>query len=570
MRWWIAFGLFMMLAACRGNERAVGAAQLYQQAQYEHAGTRDIVALVEDAANLVRAKGEAAFADLRVSGSRWRRGESYVFVLDPRGDMLVHPDTAMEGKNELELKDVNGKPIIRGLIAAATSLPNKRSGWYHYEWPVPNGIAPRWKSSYVELVTAPSGANYIVGSGVYDDRMERTFAVDLVNDAVGQIDAQGEAAFSKLRDPKDRFIVKDTYVFVLDSRGVMLVSPAFPSLEGRSLLALHDTQGREPVREMVDIARTRGSGWVDYMWPKPGEDVSTQKTTYVSRAGAGGQYVVGCGVYLAQAPKAPIATMSAPELMTLVRDGAAEIAKRGAAAYPDMRRKGSKWFHDDTYFFVWKLDGTRVFHAADPSHEGTDGSIDVDVMGRAYGKMILDAAKTPSGEGWVQYLYAHPGTIFPVWKSSFVKRVALPSGDERIVGSGVYNMKIDKAMIEDVVDRASALVAERGAGAFDALRDKTGPFVFMDTYVFVDTTEGVELVNGGQPSLEGKNLKGLRDVNGKAVADAYIAAASKDGHAWVDYYWYKPGDNTPAQKETFVRKVSSGKDVYIVGAGLYR
>jgi hypothetical protein len=41
--------------------------------------------------------------------------------------MLVHPDPSMEGKNELDLKDINGKPIIRGLIGAATTFPGKRT-----------------------------------------------------------------------------------------------------------------------------------------------------------------------------------------------------------------------------------------------------------------------------------------------------------------------------------------------------------------------------------------------------------------------------------------------------------
>ena len=35
------------------------------------------------------------------------------------------------------------------------------------------------------------------------------------------------------------------------------------------------------------------------------------------------------------------------------------------------------------------------------------------------------------------------------------------------------------------------------------------------------------------------------------------------------YYWYKPGQNTPARKQTFVRKVQSGRDTYIVGSGIY-
>jgi signal transduction histidine kinase len=39
----------------------------------------------------------------------------------------------------------------------------------------------------------------------------------------------------------------------------------------------------------------------------------------------------------------------------------------------------------------------------------------------------------------------------------------------------------------------------------------------MDTYVFVESTDGVELVNAAQPSLEGRNLMDLRDLKGKAL-----------------------------------------------------
>jgi signal transduction histidine kinase len=150
-----------------------------------------------------------------------------------------------------------------------------------------------------------------------------------------------------------------------------------------------------------------------------------------------------------------------------------------------------------------------------------------------------------------------------------VKRVTFPSGKAHLVAAGVYNMQMNKAFIEDVVDRAAALVAERGEKAFDVLRDKTGPFVFMDTYVFVDTPDGIELVNPAHPSLEGKNLLDLEDVNGKAVTREYIAAALKDGAAWVEYYWYKPGHNTPSRKQTHVRKVQSGENIFIVGSGVY-
>lgn len=261
-----------LLLPCNGHAQTVGADV---DQPYQHEKTRALVALVNDAAEQVRTKGEAAFSDFRVSGSRWRQGETYVFVLDPKGNVLIHPDLTMEGKNELDLKDINGKPIIRGLIAVVTTFPDKPEGWYHYQWPVPGGFLPRWKSSYARLVTAPSGNTYVVSSGIYNDCMERAFVVDMVKNAVGQIEQHGPAAFSLFHNPTGPFLAKDAYIFVFDRKGVDLVNPAFPNLEGRNLLELKDTHGKQVIREMLEVVQTRGSGWVDYMWPKPGESVST-------------------------------------------------------------------------------------------------------------------------------------------------------------------------------------------------------------------------------------------------------------------------------------------------------
>jgi signal transduction histidine kinase len=253
----------------------------------------------------------------------------------------------------------------------------------------------------------------------------------------------------------------------------------------------------------------------------------------------------------------------------LVRDAAAVLEKRGADAFPDFRQKGSKWFHDDVYFYVLTMDGIRSFVATEPENEGRDASGRKDVLGRPFGRMILDVGASPSGEGWVHYMYPLPGTVFPAWKSVFVKRVTFPSGTPHIVASGIYNMQMDEAFIEDIVNRASALVAKRGTLAFDELRDPTGPFVFMDTYVFVESTDGVELVNAAQPSLEGRNLMDLRDLKGKALVRDEIDLAMKNGSGWLDVYWYKPGSNTPGRKRTFVKKVESGTDTFIVGSGIY-
>jgi len=558
----LCFAASVLLLPFNGNAQTV----------YEHAETRDLVQLVTDATELVHTKDEAAFREFGRPGSRWRHEEKYIFVLDLKGSMLVHPDPALEGKNQLDLKDVNGKSIIRGIIGAATASPDKPEGWYHYQWTVPGGLLPRWKSSYMRLVQGSHGKSYIVCSGMYNDRMERAFAVDAVTNAVGEIGKHGKAAFERFHDPTGPFMFKDAYIFVIDMNGVDLVNPGFPNLEGRDILDVKDTQGKKLIREMLKVAQTSGSGWVDYMWPKPGESVSTQKSAYVMKAKLGNQWVlVGCGVYVTDAPKAIATTrkMTAPELMALVRDAATVFEQRGEKAYPEFREKGSKWFGDNTYFFVWTMDGIRTFHAANPEGEGKDVSDFKDVLGRPIGKMFLEAAATPSGEGWGHYMYPEPGDIFPTWKSTFVKRVAFPSGKQYIIGCGIYNMDMNRTFIEDLVNRAAALIAARGKEAFGELRDKKGPFLFMDTYVFVDDLNGNELVNPAYPSLEGKNFMGVKDLKGKFIVREYIEAAVKDGSAWVDYYWYKPGKNIPARKYSYVRKVQHGAETYVVGSGFY-
>lgn len=542
------------------------------EGDYEYSETRDLVRLVNDAANMLREKGESAFSEFRTQGTRWRQGDTYIFVLDAEGNMLMHPDPDLEGKNEIELKDINGKPINRGLINAATAIPEKPYGWYHYEWPTPEGLLPRWKSTYVRRVEGPSGKTYIVASGMYNDRMEKAFVVDMVTNAVREVETRGKAAFDLFHDPTGPYQAKNTYIFAIDMDGTELVNPAIPNVEGTDQIELKDSQGKFINREIIAIGRSSGDGWLDYVWPKPGESVPTQKTSYVHTANLDGKPIIlGCGVYLAGAPKVATTAkkMTASELIQLVHDAAALLEEKGENAFPEFRQKGSKWLHDDIYFYVWSMDGIRVFHAEKPEGEGHDVTGMTDVLGKPFGKMFLETAASPAGEGWIHAMWPEPYNIFPTWKSCYVKQVTFPSGIQYLVGSGVYNMQMEKSLVEDVVNRAVTLVEERGSDAFPVLRDKKGPFVFMDTYVFVQRPDGTELVNPAQPSLEGKNLIDLKDLMGKPfIKEEIDLALHKDG-GWLDCYWYKPGDNKPALKQTYVRKARFHGEVFVVGSGIY-
>lgn len=50
--------------------------------------------------------------------------------------------------------------------------------------------------------------------------------------------------------------------------------------------------------DMIAICKEKGSGWIDYMWPKPGATERSLKVSYVKKATIDGiPVVVGCGVY---------------------------------------------------------------------------------------------------------------------------------------------------------------------------------------------------------------------------------------------------------------------------------
>jgi len=267
--------------------------------EYQHKETKDIVTFVNKAAKLVETKGEEVFPELKKQGANWKKGDKYIFVLDTEGNVVVSPDPALEGTNQIGLKDQDGKLIVKGLIKETTGTQYKTEGWLHYQMTVPGSIFTKWKTTFAKRAQAPSGKIYVVCSGLFDMPMEREFVVNTVDKAVALIDKEGKDAFPKLRDRSTQFIYKDTYVFVDNPDGIELVNPAFPEIEGTSLLDYKDPEGKYFTRELISLALNKGSGWVNYLWPRPGQSAPSRKHTYAKKAQFGDEvYIVGVGTYL--------------------------------------------------------------------------------------------------------------------------------------------------------------------------------------------------------------------------------------------------------------------------------
>jgi cytochrome c len=124
-----------------------------------------LVALVDKAATLTESKGKTAFPEFKKKGSEWLKRETYIFIADMNGTILMHPaNPELETKSIIDLKDANGKAFMQEFIETAKG---KGSGWVDYMWPKPGEKSPSKKLSYVKRTKMPDGEMVIVGAGAY-------------------------------------------------------------------------------------------------------------------------------------------------------------------------------------------------------------------------------------------------------------------------------------------------------------------------------------------------------------------------------------------------------------------
>ncbi len=538
---------------------------------FQYQETKDLVGLVQNAAALIQAKGTSAFNDFKSYGTKWYHGETFVFVLDKNGKMLCNPDPSIEGTNVSNLIDVDGRPFIKQIINEALDIRKNNQGFVDYLWPRPGRIFPVWKTDFAMKVSDPYGNRYIVGSGAYEMKPDKAIIEDDVADTVFLIESRGDDALNLLHNKIYNTVFGNLYLFVDDSAGTELINPAFPELQGKSIINLQDNTGKFVVKDYIDLANRNNSGWVEYYWPKPGDSTPSKKSTFVKKANFKDSFlVVGCGLYFDESnATSESIQMTSDQLISLVVSAADLVKQKGEKAFPEFRKQGSPWINGDSYVFVWSLDGKRLVYPPNPALEGIDVTNLLDPRGRNIGQFCFNAVDNPSGEGWAHYEWNKPGAAYTCWKSNYFVKAKAPSGKEYLIGSGIYNMNPDKKIIEDRVNKAAALLQKEGQSAFMKFEDKLGEFVYLDNYVFVDDMTGTELVNPIYPNLEGKNLMDMKDSNGKAMVKVYIDLANKQGAGWVDYMWPRPGTDDPMLKHTYVKKVKVGNNYFVVGSGAF-
>ena len=257
------------------------------------------------------------------------------------------------------------------------------------------------------------------------------------------------------------------------------------------------------------------------------------------------------------------------DLVSFVDRAVDMIEEFGEESFPQFRIKGSEWYHDDLYIFVWGLDGMRYVYPPDISGEGKNMLDLKDINGKPIGKLFVEAVSGETGEGWVHYEWPKPDSEVPIWKSTFLKKAVAPSGKAYLVGSGLYEMPVDKVFVIYNVDQAAKLLTKKGKDAFDELRAISGPYRFINCYIFIKDMKGNELFNAAFPELEGTNIMELKDADGQLFVKKELEILKNRDHCWNDYMWPKPGQEEPSLKRVFVKKALVDGDILVVGCGYY-
>lgn len=122
--------------------------------------------------------------------------------------------------------------------------------------------------------------------------------------------------------------------------------------------------------------------------------------------------------------------------------------------------------------------------------------------------------------------------------------------------------------IEALVNKAAALVDEKGKDAFAEFRKPGSEWFSGDLYIFSYAPDGTVLLNPAFPAREGHNYHGETDKKGKAFHDELQNVARTKGSGWTDYWLPKPGQTEPSHKWSYVRRVKA-EGVLLVGAGFF-
>ena len=218
-----------------------------------------------------------------INGIRYA-DNNYFWLNDQNARIIMHPiSPALNGRDMSDFSK-DGKivfaegtttPLFLEMVRVCKASPTG-DGFVSYFWPSPNDKTRSVrKLSYVRLFKQ---WNWIIGTGIYVDQAE----------------TEGQARVKEIVSSMS--YGKGDYFYIVDTDYKIVAHPN-KTLVGKNMKDTKDVNGKYFIRDQVDMATSKGDGYIDFYFAKLGSDKPEPKLSYV-RSFNKWNWVVASGVYI--------------------------------------------------------------------------------------------------------------------------------------------------------------------------------------------------------------------------------------------------------------------------------
>lgn len=205
---------------------------------------------------------------------RWDNGTGYFFIFDYDGLEQLNADRPdMEGINLINVKDLEGKLLVKGMIELV--LKND-SGFYSYHWSKPGKKDSSYKKMTYVKNFKPAG--WVIGAGYYLEDMEETIKKEVLQ------------RIEEIMDDENQF------TFVIQDNGFCLFHPD-KRYNRKNILNHLSDDGQNVIQEIITLTKEKSRGSLQYQWKKPNSEIDVNSIGHAATLADWGWIIVK-GVFL--------------------------------------------------------------------------------------------------------------------------------------------------------------------------------------------------------------------------------------------------------------------------------
>lgn len=139
-------------------------------------------------------------------------------------------------------------------------------------------------------------ATSLISSAVFaaDNFATTKDAEEMVAKAAKAVGADQATTFKEITAKDKKWVDRDLYAVVYDMSGKCVAHGQNEKQVGKDLIDLADADGKEFVKERVELAKRKGKFWQDYKFTDPMSKRVLPKSAYCEKTG---ELIVCAGIY---------------------------------------------------------------------------------------------------------------------------------------------------------------------------------------------------------------------------------------------------------------------------------